>query len=92
MLSQISPTFFQAVDCDVVQAELQDYLDGELDAIETRAIRRHLRTCLKCRQDAQLLYSTLVLLRHLPNLEPEGAYWDFATRRVLKKIPVTPLP
>ena len=76
------------INCDVVRAELQDYFDKELDKNEESAIRIHLDSCRTCQRDAFLLYSTFVLLRHLPDKEPDKEYLDFATKSVLTKIPL----
>ena len=89
-MSMLNPNSIQStseIDCDVVKAELQDYLDGELELTEKQAIASHLKSCETCAHEAHLLYTTRLLLKHLPDLEPEKEYWDFATRKVLKKLP-----
>ncbi len=36
------------LDCDAVMRQLWDYLDGELTAERTEAIREHLALCSRC--------------------------------------------
>ncbi len=76
------------MDCDVVRAELHDYFDGELIEDEHRAIKKHLQHCNLCYYHAFLLHTTLNLLRHLPTSQPDQAYWDVVTERVMERIPL----
>ena len=41
-----------SMSCDAVRQQLPDYVLGTLSETETTAIRRHLRGCASCRQDA----------------------------------------
>lgn len=37
-----------AVPCHVAAERLQEYLDGELDVVSARRVKRHLRMCRRC--------------------------------------------
>ena len=41
-----------SMSCDAVRQQLPDYVLGTLSETETAAIRRHLRGCASCREDA----------------------------------------
>jgi len=38
----------RAVPCHVAAERLQEYLDGELDSLSARRVKRHLRMCRRC--------------------------------------------
>lgn len=42
-----------AARCEKVRQVVQNYLDGELDDMETDRVRRHLEACRRCGLDAQ---------------------------------------
>ena len=73
--------------CDIVNAELQDFFDGELTRAEHKQIEQHLEQCSRCRRHAALFHSTFDILRHLPDTHPDPDYWEGAAKQVLQKIP-----
>ena len=51
-------------ECDLIRPSLSAYLDGETDAAESEAIRRHEAACPACRQALAELRETVRLTRN----------------------------
>src|SRR5579872_1995772 len=65
-------------DCDQMQRQLNDLLDGELDAARSVAVTEHLGGCVDCRRELAALKATHALLQDVP--VPDGGR---ARRRAL---------
>lgn len=48
------------IDCETVMRQLWDYLDGELTAERTEAIRKHVEMCSRCRPHSEFERAFLV--------------------------------
>lgn len=70
------------ISCRRVQANLVDYLEGQLPADEHDRISAHLQSCSRCTEERMALKKTLQLLgrRELP--EPEERFWMEMKQRV----------
>jgi len=58
--------------CRQVRAQMSEYLDGELDERDVRALERHVRFCPDCRRMLASLRGTIAALRNLGH-RPEEA-------------------
>lgn len=70
--------------CGDVEARLTAYLDGELDATTSSALRGHLRTCDACKQlseDHARIAGALAELHERP-VDPPAALWDGVLARL----------
>lgn len=70
--------------CGDIEARLTAYLDGELDATTSSALRGHLRTCPACNQlaeDHARVAGALAALHDRP-LDPPPALWDGVLARL----------
>jgi len=70
--------------CRDVEARLSAYLDGELDATASSALRGHLRTCAACNavaEDHAKIAGALAGLHEQP-IEPPAALWDGVLARL----------
>lgn len=64
------------MNCRDVEARITAYLDGELDATTSSALRGHLRGCDACRVLAEDHAKIAGALAQLPPAEPPAAMWD----------------
>ena len=55
--------------CREVRADMSDYLDGDLDAVQADAVTRHTRFCPNCRRMLTNLTRTVSGLRALGDLD-----------------------
>ena len=62
--------------CAEVEARLTAYLDGELDATTSGALRGHLRGCAACAAAAEEHARLVGALARLEAAEPPAAMWD----------------
>ncbi|MEE9293624.1 MAG: zf-HC2 domain-containing protein [Phycisphaerae bacterium] len=53
------------MNCQQIQEQIADYLDGELDPLRAKAFDAHLQGCKTCRQEVQSLSETLNVLKTL---------------------------
>lgn len=51
------------IDCHTVMRQLWDYLDGELTAERSDAIRRHVEMCSRCRPHSEFERAFLVAVK-----------------------------
>lgn len=61
--------------CDEVQKSLLEFMEGELDADASEAVRRHLATCDVCASELAAFENTMTLLEDDGYVEPEPFYW-----------------
>jgi anti-sigma factor RsiW len=62
------------MNCGEIKALLPVYLDGQLASGQHRRIENHLRTCERCRQEAQALQKTWDVLGELKDIQPDPNY------------------
>lgn len=62
--------------CRDVAARVTAYVDGDLDAAVTSAVRGHLRTCAACRDEAQAEAALRTHLAALPPPPPPAQLWS----------------
>jgi anti-sigma factor RsiW len=68
------------MNCRKVRKNLVMFLDGELPPSEAEILRQHLRECEKCRQEAELLRSTLDLaIQRTSQKSPPSVAGDFGS-------------
>ncbi len=70
--------------CRDVEERITAYLDGELDATTSSALRGHLRTCAACKamsEDHARIAGTLAAMHDQP-LDPSAQLWDRVLSRV----------
>jgi len=70
------------MNCRDVEAKVTAYLDGELDATTSSALRGHLRTCTGCRALAEDHARIAGALAGLPPAEPGPAMWNGVLARL----------
>jgi anti-sigma factor RsiW len=70
------------VTCRDVEALVTAYLDGELDAARSSALRGHLRVCEACRDRADDHARLRNALAELPPADPPAALWDGVMARL----------
>lgn len=80
----------------VAGERLGAFVDGELQADQAEAVRRHLTTCPTCRSEAEVLARAGALLREAvaaePSPDPE-AVWQAVRRRLQAEMPAgDPVP
>lgn len=64
------------MNCERVQARLDDYIGGYLEAAEVLAVERHMETCTSCRESLDDLQRLLQQAQQLsPGLAPERDLW-----------------
>jgi hypothetical protein len=68
--------------CRDVEARITAYLEGDLDATTSSALRGHLRGCAACRALAEDHARIAGALADLPPAEPPAALWDGVLARV----------
>lgn len=64
----------QDVECAWVEDNLSAYLDGELALLERLRIRRHLRTCQRCREQATELLTVREHIRRARSSIPKEMF------------------
>ena len=70
------------MNCRDVEPRITAYLEGELDATTSSALRGHLRGCEACRALAEDHARIAGVLAELPPAEPPAALWDGVMQRV----------
>jgi anti-sigma factor RsiW len=68
--------------CDLVEAQIQAYVDGELDAVECGPIEAHCRSCPACAALVQSLRQTIDICRHAGRAPVPEAVRERARRRM----------
>lgn len=63
------------MNCRQLAAEVDAYLDGDLDQVAASACRGHLRTCAACRDLADRQTRLRAALAELPPAEPPASLW-----------------
>lgn len=58
------------MDCQEILELLPLYIEGELEKNEENAVKEHLKTCEKCKEELKFLESILKETAHLPEIEP----------------------
>lgn len=58
------------MNCDDVLKKLSPYLDNEVDENTMVKIQSHLKTCLQCRQEYEILAENTKFMLNLPEIEP----------------------
>lgn len=59
--------------CNEIKELLSPYLDGELDAKETKLVKKHLGQCLNCRRELDNLRRLSVLIKSSYSTSPLSA-------------------
>jgi len=72
------------MECRDFAAQLDDWLDGRLDAFRERRIREHLNRCADCRQRHQHALAVQTVLRELPSPAPHPSFVDQALSRAVR--------
>jgi hypothetical protein len=90
MTQHITPPQHSADDCQRVELELPDYLEGTLAPAQRDAIDAHRRHCAACETLLHDLESLVVNARALPPLAPSHDLWSGIAARLDTN--VTPLP
>jgi anti-sigma factor RsiW len=72
--------------CQQVDRLLLDYLEGELSAAESAAVREHLAECTACAAEAAAFESTRELLRNDGYVEPSPFYWTRFNARLRQRM------
>jgi anti-sigma factor RsiW len=66
--------------CKRIRRKLVAYLDGELEEKQKLPIKEHLTKCRECKKEADLLETTLYLLKDQQRLKPsqgfEASLWE----------------
>jgi len=75
--------------CVRVQEQLQDFVEGYLDAVAAEAVRAHLAVCLLCRRSYRELRQTIRIVETLPFMDP-GRDYASAVRAAIEPKPGTP--
>jgi hypothetical protein len=70
------------MNCEEVQRELSEYLDGVLEPSKYRAIEDHLASCARCLPEAHLLSGGIKAVAGLPEMEPPAGF----SQRVMAQI------
>jgi hypothetical protein len=66
------------MECHNFALQLDDYLDGRLDAVRQQSIQEHLEGCLNCRRRHQHAVALQAALRTLPAPSPRPGFLDQA--------------
>ena len=65
---------FKRSEHERVEELLSAYIDGELSIEEATLVEKHLRECLACTQDLEILRQTVNLVRQLPAVSPPRSF------------------
>ena len=77
------------MDCAEFDDRLADYLEGTLDAADTRAVEHHLASCVRCAALVRDVEDIRASAARLPELTPSADLWSGIARRI--EAPVVPL-
>ncbi|RMG98952.1 MAG: hypothetical protein D6706_06400 [Chloroflexi bacterium] len=72
----------------LTEQQINEYLDGELDAATRLDVERHLAACVVCRQTMNELQTVFNMLDALPEISPSTDL----TSRVLNELAPQPIP
>ena len=72
----------QTMTCDAVDARLEDYLEGTLDAAGREAVERHAAACARCGELVADLNGITAAAAALPTLRPSRDLWDGIAARI----------
>lgn len=61
--------------CEQIRLLLSAYLDKVTDEEQARAVRSHLETCPRCREELSQLHRLCHLLRNLKQPTPQRSLW-----------------
>ena len=75
-------------ECEIVQPELNAYVDGELSPAECEVIGHHLASCAACQSEAALLRLVTQSLRQAPRPEPSEAMRQRLLAQVVAELPL----
>jgi hypothetical protein len=64
------------MDCREFKEKHVAYVDDVLSAIETEAMRRHLRACARCARHDTCVRRGLMLARNMPQIEPSADFME----------------
>ena len=64
------------MDCREFKEKHVGYVDDVLSAVETEAMRRHLRACARCARHDTCVRRGLMLARNLPRIEPSADFME----------------
>lgn len=80
------------LNCDDVEARLQDFADGVLDAAEERRLREHLASCARCRSEEREARRLLSRVAELPrSIAPPRDLWPEVAARLGEQSPAPPV-
>ena len=84
------------MDCQEILELLPLYIEGELEKNEENAVKEHLKTCEKCKEELKFLESVLKETACLPEIEPSEDFHaklkeKLKTAKQVKTIDVTNL-
>lgn len=74
--------------CEQVTEQLDDFLDGELDAAATAALTRHVSECSECREvvaSAESLKDQLAYFGEITRPQPSAGFYDRALARAAQE-------
>ena len=67
------------MDCKEIKKYLSDFLEGELQHMQSQSVRKHIEACESCRRELELYEKSWELLRAWEDEEPEagfvGRFW-----------------
>jgi hypothetical protein len=72
----------QTMTCDALDARLEDYLEGTLDAAGREAVERHAAACARCGELVADLHGITAAAAALPTLRPSRDLWDGIAARI----------
>lgn len=61
--------------CEEIQERLIEFMEGDLDPVESAEVASHLATCSECAAEHEALERTFELLRDDGYVEPDTFYW-----------------
>ncbi len=68
--------------CERCNLRLTAYLDGKLNARETRELSEHMANCRRCSEDLREFEQIRAILKGLPAPAPRPGFWDDSIRAV----------
>lgn len=68
--------------CEKIRLLLSAYLDKVTDEEQTRAVRNHLESCTRCREELSQLHRLCQLLHNLEQPRPPRCLWRDISNRL----------
>jgi anti-sigma factor RsiW len=80
------------MNCAKFDSRLPELADGQLGAVGTWRLKRHLRCCPRCRTKLDALTAVLDGVRELRAPEQSDRFWENLHKRVMASLPPEPRP